>query len=388
MRTSRVAVQSAVLGQVLGGDPQDQLAERTAHRLRRGQPLGAGGGEVLGCGEREQDLAECGAFEGGQGEPAVGLAVPVVVHRQVTRPVRGSFFGFEDRGFAGVGLVGGDDLEQVLAQHPQRLGVVVGGLGQQVGFASTQVGVDVVGQLLDRVAGSPAPGRAAPRRGRGRRGSAGEPRGRGRASPCRARPGGWSSWCAPASSQHWTRRPPGRRAGRRRARPPGPSTPRPAPPAGSARPGSRRSRQRPSTTRDASDHGVGRSPHLRGRDRHPVTRCGLCCHGSTQALSTDSQRPRTPCFVWHVDTFEKIASEDFRWWFRDRTSSFLNHRAGGRKAGKQPQPEALPYPRHCLSVATTHGPQAAGSRRMRWFRDRTSSFLNHRCRGRKAGKRP
>ena len=56
----------------------------------------------------------------------------------MTRPIRSPLFRFEDRGLTSVGLIGGDDLEQVLAQHPQRFRVMVLGLGA--------VGVDVVGE--------------------------------------------------------------------------------------------------------------------------------------------------------------------------------------------------------------------------------------------------
>ena len=39
-------------------------------------------GAVLGCGDREQCLLEHGAVQGGEGEPAVDLPVPVLGHRE------------------------------------------------------------------------------------------------------------------------------------------------------------------------------------------------------------------------------------------------------------------------------------------------------------------
>jgi hypothetical protein len=41
------------------------------------------------------------------------------------------------------------------------------------------------------------------------------------------------------------------------------------------------------------DDGVELGVDVRGRDTDPVAGCGDRCHGSTQALTTDSRRPRT-----------------------------------------------------------------------------------------------
>ncbi len=66
----------------------------------------------------------------------------------MTRPRGGGFFGLQQRGFAGVGLVGGDDLEQVLAAPGQGGGVVVAGEVEQVPFGLRyQRGVEGLGEL-------------------------------------------------------------------------------------------------------------------------------------------------------------------------------------------------------------------------------------------------
>ncbi len=158
----------------------------------------------------------------------------------------------------------------------------------------------------------------------------------------RGRPGAaWSG--GPASSPPTRRRRPGRRAGRRRARRPGPSPRRPAPRAGSARPASQRSRRRPWTTPTRPPRRRRRRASARSR---PTLGVGVWPVLSWFNPSTGHRQSeaQNPCFVWHVDTFSKISRHQFRRWFRDcasLASSTTERRPASREAAATPSP---PYP--------------------------------------------
>ena len=148
-------VGAADLRQVLGGDAFDELGERPAHPLRTRPPLHTRArGWLPGAWVRRSPAAyffSIAACTVGQGEPAVGLAVPVVGHRQPGR-LRGlGLFLLQQVGLVGVGQVGCDHLQEPAAEDPQGPGVVLGGGGDQVPLGlDDQVGVQVVGQRLDR----------------------------------------------------------------------------------------------------------------------------------------------------------------------------------------------------------------------------------------------
>ena len=78
-------VEAPDLGSLLGRVALDELGDSACPiRSAVGLPFAerAGGGAVLGGGEREERLLEHGAVEGGEGEPAMDLAVPVGDHGQ------------------------------------------------------------------------------------------------------------------------------------------------------------------------------------------------------------------------------------------------------------------------------------------------------------------
>ena len=116
---------AAGVGELVGGVALEELAERLPHPLRTRPPLspdGAGavdGVLVLRRRDREQRGAQHRRVVGGDREPAVGLAVPVVGHRQPGRGARGGLLALQPRGLGGVGLLGGRDLDQPLRQTPQ-----------------------------------------------------------------------------------------------------------------------------------------------------------------------------------------------------------------------------------------------------------------------------
>jgi hypothetical protein len=77
--------------------------------------------------------------------------VPVVGHREPGRLGGPGFFLLEEVGLVGVGQVRRHHLHQSAAEDPQGSSIVIGGLGDQVSFGlDDQVGVQVVGQVLDR----------------------------------------------------------------------------------------------------------------------------------------------------------------------------------------------------------------------------------------------
>ena len=125
---------AAGVGDPVGRVALDELHERPAHPLRTRatrDPGSLGGGLMLGGGEPVQDLGEHLGLGGGQGEPAVGLAVAVVGHREPAR-LRGlGFLALEDFGFVGVRDVGCDHVQQATPGDPQRPGVEVRGLLDQ-----------------------------------------------------------------------------------------------------------------------------------------------------------------------------------------------------------------------------------------------------------------
>ncbi|NYG55239.1 hypothetical protein BJ989_001543 [Nocardioides perillae] len=99
--------------------------------------VGAVGGVVVaGCGECVESGGEHVGFRGGDGEPAMGLAVAVAAHRE--RGCRGCccFFAFEAVAFDVVGDVGGDDVEDPVTESLQLDRVEHAGELQQVGAGS------------------------------------------------------------------------------------------------------------------------------------------------------------------------------------------------------------------------------------------------------------
>ncbi|MBB3044956.1 hypothetical protein FHU40_004809 [Nocardioides soli] len=154
-------VDAAGLGQSVGGVALDQLAQRPAERLGSGPALDAGalgGGQVLGGGQRHQHLLECGGVVGRQGEPAPGLPVPVVDHRDRAGPQRGRLLPLQDLGFVGVGLLGGDDLPQPPPEPAQCLRVVVPRLGEQMRLGLLPgLGAEVGGESVDPPDDDPRP---------------------------------------------------------------------------------------------------------------------------------------------------------------------------------------------------------------------------------------
>ena len=289
----------ADLRQVLRGDPFDELTERPAHPLGTGAAFHTGtvgGGQVLGGGDREEHLLQHRALQGRQREPSVDLPVPVVGHRE---PARLGGFGLlllQEVRFVSVGQVGRDDLHQPPAEDRAANGRRAPALQPPDGCSAwiDQVGVEVVGECLDRTEDHPRllrpevtvrpdasrtwswvrevvaevhdPGCGGP----GLPGLLGQPVRRRRGADVGGRPGA-------------------RRHGSR----PGPRARRPATASRAARPASTPFRSGPSTT-PTRHHTVGDSAHLRGRRRHLVAGCGHRGHGSTQPLTTDSQRPRSP----------------------------------------------------------------------------------------------
>jgi hypothetical protein len=136
MSTTTVALTPPVWGSLSAG-----YRSISSHSAR---PSASGGGD------RVQHLLQGRPVVAGQGALDVRLAVPVVVAGEVTRLGRGCFFLLQQRGFAGVGLLGGDHLEQPLAQPPQCLRVVVARQLEQVRLGPAEVlGTEVVGEQVD-----------------------------------------------------------------------------------------------------------------------------------------------------------------------------------------------------------------------------------------------
>ena len=117
------------------------------------------------------------------------------------------------------------------------------------------------------------------------------------------------------------------------------------------------------------DHTVRDRAHVRGRRSHLVVGCGHRGHGSTQALTTDSQRPRSRLSTGFqvtnrsrsaalVHTPVGVCGGGFE--ARAWRPSHLNHRgSGGRKAGGGPQPPARRTRPCCLRRPTRTDPQVA-----------------------------
>ena len=183
-----------------------------------------------------------------------------------------------------VGQVGCDDVEEPAAEDPQGLRVVLGGRVDQVPFGlDDEVGVEVVGQLLDRAEDHV---RLLGPEVAGGEGVADDGRGcRGRSRGAHARPPRTgSSWSgAPASSRStWHRRREPTWSSSACARDPGTEL-------DDLRlePGQLHQRRRRLVSGHRPHrrvhHTVGDAAHLRGRRGHLVVGCGHRCHGSTQA---------------------------------------------------------------------------------------------------------
>ena len=134
---------AAGLRQVLGAHRLDQLGERdpVPHRggqvrvdpargvrRRTGSPVADRAGEEIAR-IIFDSICPC---RDGDPEPAVGGALVVLPHRQRGPLQRPRFLGLQQLALEPLGQVGGDHLEQVPAQHPQRLRIMVRGLRHQV----------------------------------------------------------------------------------------------------------------------------------------------------------------------------------------------------------------------------------------------------------------
>ena len=127
-------VEAAGLGEVLGRVALDQFDEGLPEPFGGGPAFaeGALGGAVFGGGQGVQVLLEHRAGEGVEGEPAVDLAVPVLVHGQPGGCGGVAFLAFEQGGFVGVGGLGAGDLEDPAAEVLEGLGVEGSGQLEQV----------------------------------------------------------------------------------------------------------------------------------------------------------------------------------------------------------------------------------------------------------------
>ena len=239
---------------------------------------------MLGCGQRHEHFLEGGGVVGRQHEPPVRLPVAVVDHRQGAGPQRGGLLALEDLGFVGVGLLGGDDLPQPPPQPAECLGVVVPGLGQQVRLGlRAGLGAEVGGESVDppdhhpRLLDADLPRRervpchgvllevvAEPHRAvRGRPGGlrlVGQPVRRRRRTHVLTHVNGVRVRGDPGPQLADLRRQPGQldQRGSGLGRVHGPHR--------------------------RIGHRVGEVAHPRGRCRHPVSRCGLCCHGTYSSI--------------------------------------------------------------------------------------------------------
>ena len=126
-------VGAADLGEVLRADAFDELGERAAHPLRvrvgAATPAPSVAATCLGAASARSIFFSIAPCDGGQGEPAVDLAVAVVGHREPARLGGLGFFLLEEVGLVLVGEVGCDDLEEPPAEDPQGLRVVLGCCG-------------------------------------------------------------------------------------------------------------------------------------------------------------------------------------------------------------------------------------------------------------------
>ena len=163
-------VHASGLGELVGGVALDQLPERLPEPLRGGSPLaGLGVLEVVvvmprGVGDRVERELECGALVGGECEAAPGLAVAVVVELEERGRLGVLGLALEDLLLEGLAQLGGDDVEDVLADPAQHLGVVVGrDLQQVVAGLGTDADIDVadlsVGVSRSRRGSRPPPRR-------------------------------------------------------------------------------------------------------------------------------------------------------------------------------------------------------------------------------------
>ena len=278
----------------------------------------------------------------------------------------------------GVGLVGGDDLVQVLAQLVQRLGVVVPRLLQQVALRPlaqlvVQVGREAVDPADDH-AGLLGQDLA------GGEGVAGGPvllQRSARAGRCPARRLGWPGSRGPASSPPRTPRRPGRRGGRRHGRRPGPRARRSGP--GLV----------PAATRvwavsaGSIDHTEASATVSSSAwtcavaTLNPVAGCGDRCHGSTQALATDTDDAQNPLFHRVLGHESITVAPQDRAVSRRLPRNVLSHRCRGREAGRSPRPEpASPASRPCRRP-TRADPQRAltGPRTPIWSNTPVALFI-------------
>ena len=238
-------------------------------------------GPVLRCRDRQQLLPQHRPVQGGDGEPAVTLPVPVLDHPERRGRRRLPLLGVQLLGFVGLADLRRDDLQDPVPQDPQLPGVVVDGVPDQRSPAHPPRPVGRGRRAAPRPPPrSPGPGRPAACPPPAPPGSARTPPTRApwRAGSCGAPRHGSASWRAPTSSPstwHPSRPPPPRsgRGGR-----PGAAARRSGPPAGSARPSPPGSRPRSSTrpVRPGPSSGCRRSGQPRTGSGVPDRWCPRC----------------------------------------------------------------------------------------------------------------
>ena len=262
---------------------------------RRSHPGALGGGDVLGGGDRHQHLLQHRALHRGEREPALDLAVAVVGHREPARLGCLGFLLLEEVGLVLVGQVrvrrprGGGGRGSAgswrRARRPRRRGARSAWMSRS---GSRSAGSSLTARRITCACSgrrSPAARASrtwswvaevvAERHASGARPTGSSWSGAPASSRSTVAPTSWPTWSSSACAATRDlqlddlRLEPGQLHQRRRG-------------LGSGHRPHRR-----------VHHTVGNGAHLRGRRGHLVVGCGHRCHGSTQAGTTDSQRPET-----------------------------------------------------------------------------------------------
>jgi hypothetical protein len=304
-----------------------------------------------------QGLLQCGPVDGRHRAAEVSLAAAVVVACEMAGLRGGGLLPLEDRGLAGVGLVGRDDLEQVLPELVGGPGVVVARLREQVRLGlGDQVRIDVVGELLDppdHHAGLLGHDLTGSQRVAGQRVGdevVAEPDGAVRGRPGRLGGVGQPVRCGPGADLGAEVEVVGVRGdpGLELDQPGLGSLQRDQGLCGLVR------IHRPD--RGVSD-GVELGVDVRGRNTDPEAGRGDRCHGSSQAGTTDVEG-QNPC-IHRVLTISKVRSWRRSRCLRDRRQcAFLNHRSRLAALVEIHQPEVS-----IRSLALAARPPCAGKQR-------------------------